>query len=95
LDVYLATSDNRLAQGYTGPNATIAVPSVVDQVAQYLVAQSGKFNVEDVLYVILVGANDAFFGANVTGVQSVRKIASIMEKLGKKGSYPAPSKRLI
>jgi len=81
-----ATSDNTLVQGYTGPNATIASPSATDQVAQFLASHNGKANVADALYVILIGANDAFFDPNVTGAQTVENVSSIMKKLGKKGA---------
>lgn len=46
---------------------------------------NGKANVANALYVILIGANDAFFDANVTGAQTVENVSSIMKKLGKKG----------
>jgi phospholipase/lecithinase/hemolysin len=83
--MFAATSDNTLVQGYTGPNATIASPSATDQVAQFLASHNGKANVADALYVILIGANDAFFDPNVTGAQTVENVSSIMKKLGKKG----------
>lgn len=56
-----ATSDNTLVQGYTGPNSTIGVPSVADQVRQYNASAAA-----DSLHAIMIGINDIFFNANVT-----------------------------
>jgi hypothetical protein len=40
---------------------------------------------EDVLFVIVVGANDAFFDTNASGVQTAGNILRIMKELGKNG----------
>ncbi|KAJ6555698.1 GDSL-like Lipase/Acylhydrolase [Mycena vulgaris] len=76
-----ATSNNTLVQGYTGPNS-IPVPSALDQLNSYL-ASSGATSAtaQETLYVILIGANDAFFLPMVNASQSVAAIASAMDKL--------------
>lgn len=84
-----ATSDNKLVQGYTGPNSTIASPSATEQVADFLATHDGKAHIADALYVVFIGANDAFFDGNVTGAQTVENVSSIMKTLGKKGECSA------
>ncbi|KAJ6503685.1 GDSL-like Lipase/Acylhydrolase [Mycena sanguinolenta] len=76
-----ATSNNTLVQGYTGPNS-IPVPSALDQLNSYL-ASSGATSAaaQETLYVILIGANDAFFLPMVNASQSVAAIASAVDKL--------------
>lgn len=78
---HAATSNNTLVQGYTGPNS-IPVPSALDQLNSYL-ASSGATSAtaRQTLYVILIGANDAFFLPTVNASQSVAAIASAVDKL--------------
>ncbi|KAM0793177.1 hypothetical protein ACM66B_000650 [Microbotryomycetes sp. NB124-2] len=80
-----ATTSNKLVQGYTGPNSTIPVPSVVDQVEAFLKAKSGKM--AKTLFVIEGGGNDAFFGLpNVTASKSVNDLVRAARKLEARGA---------
>ncbi|KIM90034.1 carbohydrate esterase family 16 protein [Piloderma croceum F 1598] len=76
-----ATSDNKLVQGYTGSNSSIAVPSATDQVSQYLGDAISKENKAGALFIIAIGANDAFFDVNVTAAETVGNIVRMMKKL--------------
>jgi hypothetical protein len=67
----IATSNNSVVQGYTGLHATIPVPLKRSEVSS-----------ED-LFVILIGANDAFFKHTIDGV--VPAISDIIYTLQKKG----------
>lgn len=57
----------------------------MEQVSQYLASDAAKTNVENTLFVILVGGNDAFFSANVTGAQSAAVVSAVVQRLGHKG----------
>ncbi|KAK0557112.1 hypothetical protein OC846_000759 [Tilletia horrida] len=70
-----ATVNNTRIQGYTGPNSTIPVPSVLDQISAYLkTAKAGE--VHSSLFVVTGGANDAFFGLG--GAYSPSELAKLV-----------------
>ncbi|KAJ6453312.1 GDSL-like Lipase/Acylhydrolase [Mycena sanguinolenta] len=75
-----ATSNNTLVQGYTGPNS-IAVPSALDQLNSQRRSRATSATAQETLYVILIGANNAFFLPMVNASQSVAAIASAVDKL--------------
>ncbi|KZP29959.1 carbohydrate esterase family 16 protein [Athelia psychrophila] len=81
-----SSSDNNLTQGLTGPNATIAVPSALDQLSTYLGGVKANASLSDTLFIVYTGINDAFFNANATGAESVKAIITIIEKLRNKGA---------
>lgn len=56
-----ATTDNRIARGYSGYNSTLPVPDVRGQVSRYL-AHVDECADADALYIVSGGSNDAFFG---------------------------------
>ncbi|KAG8933052.1 hypothetical protein FRC01_011272 [Tulasnella sp. 417] len=60
-----ATSDNALVQGYTGVDSTIPVPSMLDQIAQYISQAPTDDEEDDTLYAIVIGANDIFLNASM------------------------------
>ncbi|KAF7975264.1 hypothetical protein HWV62_1358 [Athelia sp. TMB] len=84
-----STSDNHLTQGYTGFNSTILVPSALDQLSMYLGGVKANANLGDTLFIILTGANDAFFDANATGADTAKAVVTIIEKLRKRGYIDA------
>jgi hypothetical protein len=67
-------------QGYTGPTASIAVPSVLDQISSFLSNRtynnastfppSYAQTLQRPLFILLAGANDILFNTNLTGAQS-------------------------
>ncbi|KAK4054861.1 hypothetical protein OIV83_000785 [Microbotryomycetes sp. JL201] len=80
-----ATTDKALVRGYTGPNSTIAVPSVNEQVDAFL--RSSPKGLSRTLFVLEGGGNDAFFGLpNVTASQSVTALVRAAKKLEAKGA---------
>ncbi|KAL1624002.1 hypothetical protein SLS56_007984 [Neofusicoccum ribis] len=85
-----ATTSNALIQGYTGPGSTIPVPSVDEQVKDFLAAPpSGLNSSADAapLFVLLSGANDVLFNINITAAQSFAYLSRSVEQL--RQSYPA------
>ncbi|KAH8744674.1 GDSL-like Lipase/Acylhydrolase [Diaporthe sp. PMI_573] len=90
-----ATTSNSLVQGYTGPQSTIAVPSVFDQVASFLgntTPQASTFSASDrmavstPLFVLFAGANDILFNANISASQSYQYLVQAQNLL--RGAYP-------
>ncbi|KAK1985962.1 GDSL-like Lipase/Acylhydrolase [Colletotrichum cereale] len=78
-----ATTSNSLVRGYTGAGATIAVPSVGDQVASFLgkaTPQGQAFTDLDStalaspLFVLFAGANDIIFNPNISASQSYQAL---------------------
>lgn len=69
-----------MVQGATGFHSTIPVPSAVDQATDYL--KKNKVGPEDI-YVIMIGANDAFFQLAVDGV--IPAISDIIHSLHSAG----------
>ncbi|KZP12347.1 carbohydrate esterase family 16 protein [Athelia psychrophila] len=65
-----SSSDNNLAQGYTGSNSTIAVPSALDQLSTYLGGVKANASLSDTLFVVFTGGNDGFFNVNAAGAQA-------------------------
>ncbi|WFD42954.1 hypothetical protein MPSI1_001605 [Malassezia psittaci] len=60
-----ATTDNRIAAGYSGYNSTLPVPDVRGQVSMYLKHVEDRAD-PDALYVVSGGSNDIFFGVSST-----------------------------
>lgn len=90
-----ATTSNDLVQGYTGPNSTIAVPSVLDQIASFLegmTPQGTPFSDDDVaavatpLFAILAGLNDVFFNPDISASQSYQALVEARENLASANS---------
>ena len=81
-----ASTSNALVQGYSGPNSTIPVPSLDEQVDTYLNGVPGDAPVASSLIALLGGANDILFDANVTAVQSVGVISGLATKLRNAGA---------
>lgn len=74
-----ATTSNSLVQGYTGAQSTIAVPSVLDQVASFLgnttpqgstLSDSDRLALSTPLFVLFAAGNDIFFNTNISASQS-------------------------
>ncbi|KAJ3364931.1 hypothetical protein GGF31_008869 [Allomyces arbusculus] len=68
-----ASTDNAIAQGYTGPKSDIPVPSVTDQVAKYV---NDRKNNKDIkygrtLYTIWAGGNDLFFASGPVSTDAI------------------------
>ncbi|CCF35773.1 GDSL-like Lipase/Acylhydrolase [Colletotrichum higginsianum] len=85
-----ATTSNNLVQGYTGPGGTIAVPSVVDQLATFLdktTPQGGAFAALDSaalaapLFVVFAGANDILFNPNISASQTHQVLLQVATRL--------------
>lgn len=90
-----ATTSNSLVQGYTGPQSTIAVPSVVDQVASFLenttqrgstFSASDKISLSTPLFILFAGANDIFFNTNISASQSYQVLMQAQKSLH--AAYP-------
>lgn len=90
-----ATTSNSLVQGYTGPQSTIAVPSVVDQVASFLkdttpqgsaFSESDRISLSTPLFVLFAGANDIFFNTNISASQSHQVLVEAQKSLH--AAYP-------
>ncbi|KAH7025520.1 GDSL lipase/esterase [Macrophomina phaseolina] len=69
-----ATTSNSLVQGYTGPGSSIPVPSIQDQVSNFLKHSSSDIPDASPLFVLFGGANDVLFNPNVTAAQSYQEI---------------------
>lgn len=76
-----ATTDNAIVQGYTGVNGNIPVPSVLDQISQYISETPIDDDTDDTLYAIVTGANDIFLNANVTAEPVVQAVVKGMKQL--------------
>lgn len=70
----IATTSNSLVQGYTGPQSSIPVPSIHDQVSGFLENPSDDIQTTNPLFVLFGGANDVFFNPNITAAQSFNEI---------------------
>ncbi|KAI1794394.1 hypothetical protein LXA43DRAFT_138206 [Ganoderma leucocontextum] len=83
-----ATTSNTLAQGFTGPNSSIPVPSIDEQVATFL--QTGapsNISLAAPLFVLLGGANDPLFNSSITANQSFHALISSTAQLA--AAHPA------
>lgn len=78
-----ATTNNSVAQGYSGYHSDIAVPDVRHQVSMYLERMHGHLDPE-AIYIVSGGSNDVFFGSQKTldilglaekGVQTLQREA--------------------
>lgn len=68
----------------------------MDQVAQYLGHINGsRSDAENALYVIMIGANDVLFDANVTGTQTVSTITKSIQKLDQLGESVLQLSRVV
>ncbi|KAG9047532.1 hypothetical protein FS837_002056 [Tulasnella sp. UAMH 9824] len=76
-----ATTDNAIVQGLTGWDGKIPVPSVLDQISQYISQTPIGDDEDDTLYAIVGGANDIFYSANTTAESVVQAIAKGMKQL--------------
>ncbi|KAG8915626.1 hypothetical protein FRC00_002203 [Tulasnella sp. 408] len=76
-----ATTDNAIVQGYTGVNGNIPVPSVLDQISQYISQTAIDDDANDTLYAIVTGANDIFLNANTTAESVVQAVVKGMKQL--------------
>ena len=84
-----ATSSNALVQGFTGPNSTIPVPSVADQVSSFLNSSSSSSSNTSLtapLFVLLGGVNDVLFNPNLTASQSFSVLSGLRAQLAQ--AYP-------
>ncbi|KAK7718237.1 hypothetical protein SLS57_006113 [Botryosphaeria dothidea] len=64
----------QIIQGYTGPQSSIPVPSIHDQVSGFLENPSDDIQTTNPLFVLFGGANDVFFNPNITAAQSFNEI---------------------
>lgn len=71
--------------GVTGPQNTIAVPSVLDQVQTYLKGLKQGAHVDKTLFVVLGGANDVLFNPNATASAATDRIKIAVEQLKQTG----------
>ncbi|KAL1626211.1 hypothetical protein SLS54_003046 [Diplodia seriata] len=76
-----ATTSNNLIQGYTGPNSTLPVPSIDQQVSTFLNDPPSEISTENLLFVLYGGANDILFNPNITASQSFREIMASQSAL--------------
>ncbi|KAF6824221.1 GDSL-like Lipase/Acylhydrolase [Colletotrichum plurivorum] len=90
-----ATTSNELIQGFTGPQATIAVPSVVEQIVSFLgktTPKGASFSTSDTtamatpLFVLFAGANDILFNSNISASQSYQVLTRAQSQL--RDAYP-------
>ncbi|KAL9097308.1 MAG: hypothetical protein Q9165_000735 [Trypethelium subeluteriae] len=81
----IATTNNHLVQGFTGPRSTVPVPSVNDQIDAFL-ADRNHAELSSALVVVLGGLNDIFFNATLQASQSVEAIFTSINKLRAKGA---------
>nr|WPL92274.1 GDSL-like lipase/acylhydrolase U56931 [Ganoderma boninense] len=84
-----ATSSNELVQGYTGPNSTIPVPSVDEQVTSFLQPGSVPSNLSLAapLFVLMGGANDPLFNISISANESFRALIASTARLA--AAHPA------
>lgn len=73
-----------------GPGSTIPVPAAQDQIDTYL-AKSPASRDKDI-FVLFIGANDAFFSENVTGLQIAGLVADQVAQLYESGTCSRNSK---
>lgn len=66
-----ATTSNALVQGFTGPNSTVPVPGIAEQVSTFLSSNDNDpdFNLTNNLVVVFGGFNDIFFNPNLTAAE--------------------------
>ena len=69
-------------QGFTGPGGTLPVPSLADQVAQFLSSPAPPAaSLARPLFVLLGGINDVFASPNITAAQSFGVLARLRAQL--------------
>ncbi|KAL9058716.1 MAG: hypothetical protein Q9162_001584 [Coniocarpon cinnabarinum] len=81
-----ATTDNALAQGYSGHGSTLPVPSLSDQVQTFLQQTPPDAPLDSSLFAFLGGANDVIFDPNITAIQSVGAISMLVTRLRNAGA---------
>ncbi|EKG19344.1 Haloacid dehalogenase-like hydrolase [Macrophomina phaseolina MS6] len=84
-----ATTSNKLAQGFSPPNFIVPVPSIDEQVEDFLSAPPAGLNISSTaavpLFFLWSGANDAIF-YNITASQVSTSLASTVYRLRER--YP-------
>lgn len=65
-----------------GSGSTIPVPAAQDQIDSYLASNAPK---KSDIFVVFIGANDAFFSENVTGSQIAGLVADQVAQLYQRG----------
>ncbi|KAF2235232.1 carbohydrate esterase family 16 protein [Viridothelium virens] len=80
-----ATTNNNLVQGYTGPNSSVPVPAVDNQIDAFL-ADEHHADLSSALVVVLGGLNDIFFNATLQASQSVEAMFTSINKLRANGA---------
>ena len=66
---------------------SLPVPALVDQVAYYMSREHGSDIPHHTLFIILIGANDAFFKPDVLASQIAGKIELVVQRLKSIGSF--------
>jgi phospholipase/lecithinase/hemolysin len=64
-----ATTDNNLVEGYTGPDSTVLVPGVAQQVSEFLSKNDTRVDIGSTFFIVFGAFNDIFFNPNLTAVQ--------------------------
>ncbi|WFD18825.1 hypothetical protein MCAP1_001036 [Malassezia caprae] len=86
-----ATTNNSVAQGYSGYNSDVRVPDVRHQVTKYLERMDGHLD-PGAIYIVSGGSNDVFFGSQKTldilglAEKSVRTLQREAERLVEHGA---------
>jgi phospholipase/lecithinase/hemolysin len=76
-----ATTDNNLVEGFTGPNSTIAVPGVAQQVSKFLSKNDTRVDIGSTFFIVFGGFNDVFFNPNLTAVQIAAALSGSVTRL--------------
>ncbi|PFH61527.1 hypothetical protein XA68_17104 [Ophiocordyceps unilateralis] len=79
-----ATTDNAMVQGYTGRKGDIPVPSLTDQVNQFLAKP--PVDLASSLVILFGGVNDVLLNSNITAARSAGVIGRLVSKLRDAGA---------
>ncbi|PHH69403.1 hypothetical protein CDD80_6772 [Ophiocordyceps camponoti-rufipedis] len=80
-----ATTDNAIVEGHTGPKADILVPSLTDQVADFL-AKTPVKDLASSLVILFGGVNDVLGNSNISAARSAGVIGLLVRKLRDAGA---------
>jgi hypothetical protein len=85
-NISLATINNSIVQGLTGPKSDIPVPSVVEQVNSFISTSLEETEPCSTLAILLAGVNDAFFAGKGLNVRALTdSMVNSVDLLAKKG----------
>lgn len=84
----IATINNSIVQGLTGPKSDVPIPALVDQVNSFISTSLNETEPCSTLAILIAGVNDAFFAGQGLDVRALTdSIVNSVKLLVHEGAY--------